>query len=348
MSKKVLIIIVSYNSSDYIGDCLSSLENIVYPKDDFRILVVDNRSTDNSVEIIKKNFSEIELFESQANLGFVGGNNFGFKYAIQNNFDYVYLLNPDTAVTPGFLDQVVKLAESNQKIGAVQSKLLLYHDQGLINSIGNEIHFLGLAFAGGYKQPDYPMIPKEITYPSGASVLIKVSALKGVGFFNDEFFMYHEDTDLGWRLWLGGYKVMLSPESVVYHKYEFSRNQQKYYYMERNRRLMILQNYKIGTIILILPACVLMGLAMFIYSLFSGWAWQNLKVYWYFFQPSSWIKLFKTRKQIRKKCKITDREMLTRFVGRVEFHDFGNPILKYVVNPIFSLYFWLLKKIIVW
>ncbi len=345
---KVLIVILVYNGAQYLRDCLSSLAQITYLKDSFEILVIDNASTDESVAYLKSDWAEIKLLVNEKNIGFAAGNNLGLQYAIDNNFDYVYLLNQDTVAQPDFLEGVIELAESDQKIGAVQSKLLLYQDQGKINSIGNEIHYLGFAFAGGYQLSDQEMAVKEITYPSGASTLFKVAALKAVGLFNEEFFMYHEDTDLGWRLWLGGWKIMLAPDSMVYHKYEFSRSIKKYYYMERNRYLVLLQNYKIATLLLILPAACLMDVGMFFYSFIAGWWREEFKVYGYFFKPLSWDKIVKTRQAVQKKRKIKDKEIIKRFVGKIEFQDLQNPLLKYIANPFFNSYWQIIKKIIWW
>ena len=345
---RVLIVILSYNGADYLGDCLSSLKNVNYPKDQLEVLLIDNASTDNSVQYLKNNWPELKLIVAEKNLGFAAGNNIGFQYAIENNFDYVYLLNQDTVVTADFLQPVVELANTNPWIGAVKSKLLLHQDKEKINSIGNEIHYLGFAFAGGYLLADTQLTNKEITYPSGACTLFRVSALKDVGLFNPEFFMYHEDADLGWRFWLGGYKVMLAPDSVVYHKYEFSRSIKKYYYMERNRYLILLQNYKMATLLLILPAACLMDIAMFLYSFFAGWSKEEFAVYGYFFKPQSWEKILKVRKTIQKNRRVRDREIIQKFVCKIEFQEIQNPLLKYIANPIFNCYWQVVKRIIWW
>ncbi len=347
MESKVLIIILNYNGAEYIRDCFFSLQNINYPRDLFKILVIDNASTDNSVEMIEKSWPDINIIKNEKNFGFTVGNNVGFKYAVDNNFDYVYLLNQDTAVEADFLIEAVKLAETDQSIGAVQSKLLLFQSKK-INSIGNEIHFLGFGYAGGYQMPDKEMAVKEITYPSGAAVLVSVKALKEVGFFNEEFFAYHEDTDLGWRLWLCGYKVLLAPNSVVYHKYEFSRSIKKYYYMERNRYLIMLQNYKMATIFLLLPALTAMDIAMFFYSFLGGFWKEEFKVYGYFFKQKSWDNILKSRQDISAKRKIKDREIIKRFTGKIEFQEVQNPLLKYIANPIFNLYWQIVKRLIWW
>ena len=347
MNKRVLIIITTYNSSDYIGDCLSSLAKVNYPTNDFEILVIDNDSHDGSVDYIKNSWPQIKLVETGHNLGFAAGNNVGFKYAIDHNFGYVYLLNQDTVVDPDFLVEAVKVAESNEKNGAVQSKLLL-HQTNKINSIGNQIHYLGFAFAGGYQLPNQSLKVKEIAYPSGASVLIKVSVLKEVGFFNPDFFMYHEDTDLGWRIWLYGYKVLLAPDSVVYHKYEFSRSIKKYYYMERNRRIVIMQNYHLGTVLLILPALILMDLAMLVYSFPAGWGREYVKSLLYFLKLSNWKKIIKNRKLVQKNRRVSDRFMAKKIIGKIEFQDLKNPLLIYLANPVLNFYWQVVKRVIWW
>jgi len=351
MADRVLIIILCYNGADYLRDCLSSLSKLNYSKDSFEILVIDNASTDNSVATINSLQSTINnliLIQNKTNLGFATGNNIGLQYAINHNFDYVYLLNQDTVVEPDFLEKAVEIGESDIQIGAVQSKLLLFQDKTKINSIGNEIHYLGFGFAGGYQLPDQELEVREITYSSGAASLYRILALKQVGLFNPDFFMYHEDTDLGWRLWLFGFKIILAPKSVVYHKYEFSRSIQKYYFMERNRYLVLLQNYKWQTLLLIGPACALMDVVMFFYSFFAGWWRENLKVCWYFCHLKNWQKIIKTRRRVQSKRKITDREMVERFVGKIEFQDLDNPLLTNLVNPVFNLYWQIVKRLIFW
>jgi len=345
---RVLIVILVYNGADYIGDCLSSLAKIIYSKDSFEILVIDNASTDNSVAAIKRNFAEIKLIENEHNIGFAAGNNIGFKYAADNGFDYVYLLNQDTVVEPDFLDRVVEVGRSDKKIAAVQSKLLLYNDKGKINSIGNEIHYLGFGFAGGHQTADLELKPLEITYSSGSACLLDVSKLREVGYFNPEFFMYHEDMDLGWRIWLTGFKCMLAPKSVVYHKYEFSRSIKKYYFMERNRYLVLIQNYKLGTLLLIIPACLVMEAGLLLYSFVTGFWIQKFKAYSYFLNIKSWQKLFKARKFVQSKRKVGDKEIVKRFVGKIEFQDIDNPVLKYIANPVFNFYWQVIKNFIWW
>lgn len=344
---RVLIVVLLYNSAEYIGDVFSSLGKITYPKGSYEVLAIDNASTDNSVELVKKFAPQATLIENKENVGFAAGNNVGFEYGEKNQFDYVYLLNADTEVEPDFIDKAVDLAQSDKKIAAVQSKMILFNDKSKINSIGNEIHYLGFAFAGGHNTPDHPMQPKEVTYTSGGASLYDLKKLKEIGYFNADFFMYHEDTDLGWRIWLTGYKNMLAPDSIVYHKYEFSRSIKKYYFMERNRYMVMFQNYKWLTILFILPAGALMDILMFFYSFVGGFWKQEFQVYRYYFKFSNYKKILETRRLVQSKRKVKDREVVKRFVGAISYQDIQNPLVKYIANPIFNLY-WQIIKLFIW
>lgn len=370
--KSVAIIVLIYNGSEYIGDLFTSLEKINYRRDKFEIVIVDNASTDKSVEMMKNIIAQIHppypplskggeggslnlnchLIVNEKNLGFAAGNNIGLQYAIDKNFDYVYLLNQDTVVEPDFLANAIKVIESEQDIAAVQSRLMHYKNKEIINSIGNCIHFLGFGYAGGngesaksYKQK---AISSEITYASGAAVLIRIDHLKKIGLLNKDFFMYHEDLDWGWRAWLKGYKILLAPESVVYHKYEFSRSIKKYYYMERNRRLVLLQNYKLPTLILISPVYFLMSLMMLSYSFLAGWGGEQLKVVKYFLNFKNWQQAFICRRAIQQSRKVRDKFMLDKFVGMISYQETTSPILKYAVNPFLNICFILIKGIVWW
>lgn len=348
MSSKVLITILTYNSASVINECLLSLQKITYPVSDFKILVIDNASADNTLDLVRQNFPEAEIINNEKNLGFAAGNNIGFEYAANNNFDYIYLLNDDTEVEPNFLEKVVAAVKSDEKIASVQSKLLLHHDKSKINSLGNEIHYLGFGYAGGNGEADYDVKRREITYSSGAAVLYDVKKVTEVGYFNPEFFMYHEDLDLGWRIRLYGYKNILEPASVVYHKYKFLKSIKKFYYMERNRYLVVFQNYKIATLLLLLPAFAVMDVAMFFYSFLAGWWKEEFRIYKYFFSRKNLAKLIAARKSVQAKRKVPDREIIRHFVGQINFQEKTGFFLKYLVNPVFGLYWKIVKNFIWW
>ncbi|NQU84011.1 MAG: glycosyltransferase family 2 protein, partial [Parcubacteria group bacterium] len=316
-------------------------------------------STDGSREWLRQNAYGTLLIENKENAGFAGGNNIGMQKAIEWGADYIYLLNQDTEVAPDFLIRAVETAESNPRIGSVQSFLRLHPEVDLVNTTGNAVHYLGFGFCDCYKndvsktlknievwKKNDPLL--NIAYGSGAGILYRTSALHEVGLLDEDLFLYHEDLDLGWRLRLQGYENVLSPLSVVYHKYEFSRSIQKYYWMERNRFIVMFQNYKFLTILLILPALFLMELGLFIFSFIGGWWREKLKVYRYFLKLPHWFKILKKRRIRQGERKMPDRLIIKYFTGRIEFQDMKNPVLTYIANPIFDLYWKLIRKLILW
>ena len=231
MVPKITIIIVTHNGRHYLDDCLGSVFNQNYPSELVKVIVVDNNSIDSTVEYIKEKYVQVKLVENKDNPGFAKANNQGYYLAQKNRSDYVALLNQDTIVERGWLKRLVDTAESDATIAAVQPKLLLYPEKDRINSFGNSIHFLGFAYCNKYKFKDQQdiTIPFEVPYSSGAACLLKMSAIQKTDLFDDRLFMYHEDVDLGWRLRLAGYKVVLDPLSVVYHKYNYSKAKYKFY-----------------------------------------------------------------------------------------------------------------------
>ncbi|MBU4421841.1 glycosyltransferase family 2 protein [Candidatus Parcubacteria bacterium] len=401
MHPKIGIIIVSYNSRPYLDDLFFSLSKITYPN--FLIVFIDNASTDGSADYVKekfgKQFSNLTILRSYKNLGFAEGNNVGFSYLEERGFDYAYLLNQDTAVSPDFLERA--LEKMDEKTGSVQSLIYLYNSAffgtprtppnpplerggkeerllegggkeerllasspeapawrekgGMkINTLGNAIHFLGFGYCYGYgwsKEKadkylaDWQKRDSElnIAYPSGAGTFFNMKALKKVGYFDEEFFMYHEDTDLGWRLRLAGYKNVLAPESVIHHKYEFSKAVKKYYFMERNRYLTIFKNYSATMLVLIAPALLVMELGLFIFSLSSGFWREKLRVYEYFLYPKNWSKICAKRRRTQKLRKAGDKEISKYFVGKILFQDMDNFILRKIVNPVFNCYWKIIK-----
>ncbi|RMH58292.1 MAG: glycosyltransferase family 2 protein [Deinococcus-Thermus bacterium] len=206
----VYIIILNWNGWKDTLACLFSLEDLDYPS--YEIVVVDNGSTDNSVEEIRKAYPQITLLETGRNLGFAGGNNLGIRYALEKGANYIWLLNNDTVVAPNALTAMVEIAESNPKIGAVGS-VLYYMDQpervqawggGRISLItGRSRHLLS---------------PGELHYITGASLLLRTEALEQVGLLDEGFFMYWEDVDLSLRLQNRGWKLAVASGSRILHK----------------------------------------------------------------------------------------------------------------------------------
>jgi len=226
---------------------------------------------------------------------------------------------------------------------------LLHPETDKINSLGNATHFLGFGYCLGYRDlatKHQDLRVKDIFYPSGAAVLFRAEALNKVGLFDERFWMYNEDQDLGWRLWLSGYKIVLAPAALVYHRYEFSRSISKYYYMDRNRILAILKNYHWLTLLLIIPAGIIMELGLAFFALKSGWFKKKLAVWGYFLNPFHWVYIIKARGAIQKKRVLKEKEIVKMISGRIWYQEVDSPLLR-LANVFLSIYWFCIKRLII-
>ena len=336
----VSIIIPNYNGKMYLENCLKSLKCQTYQN--FEVIVVDNASTDNSVNYIEDNFSDFRIIINSQNYGFSKAINIGSKNA---KGVYLVVLNNDTELESNWLAELINFTNDVDDFGSCQSKILLFDEKNIVNTIGNDIFFVGQGWSGGYGTHEqlYNDVT-EVTYCSGASMLIKRDVLERVGYFDEEeVFMYHDDLDLGWRLLLFGYKNYLVPKSVAYHKYQYSRNSKKYYYLEVSRFVSIIKYYRLKTIILISPAFLIMEMGIILFSISDGWFQDKIRAYYYIVR--NFKRLAQKRKHIQKARKISDREVCKYFEGDVKFIELNNICLR-LVNPFFKLYWEFVKKII--
>lgn len=338
--KLASIIILNYNGKKFMKDCLSSVYKQTYRK--FEVIVVDNSPGDGSANFIRKNFRKVKIIQPKKNLGFAEGNNFGVK---NSKGEYIVLLNQDTAVDKNWLKELITILE-NKNVVACQSKVLFFNQKNKINVTGIDTNFLGFGWCGNFGIIDKGQFKdNEITFPSGVSVIFKKNVFIDVKGFDKDYFTYQEDSDLGWRIRLKGYKTILASKSLVYHKYSFSRNIGKFYYLERNRIITLLKNYSVKTLLLILPAFLLTEIGVIFYSLKNGWFNLKLKGYWWILKNIK--KIYKKRRFIQKTRKINDKEIIKYFTDEIKFKEVeGSPLLDSILNPILSIYWRVIKSFI--
>lgn len=218
MWPKVAIIIINWNGKRDTSECLRSLERLEYPN--YKIIVVDNASTDGSQEFLRKNFQGITLIENGRNLGFGGGFNVGIKEAIRWGADYVLCLNNDLVVDKNILRELVKVGESNTKIGGLSSMEYYYDDPDRINCAGGNNLGLVVGKIFGRGELDRGQFNKvrETMLLSGPAMMIKINALLNVGLFDTSYFYGPEDKDIALRLIKGGYKIFFVPSAKIWHK----------------------------------------------------------------------------------------------------------------------------------
>lgn len=255
---KVDIIILNWNGKEDSIECIESLKHVTYPN--FKIILVDNGSTDGSAPYFREWYPEIEIIENGTNLGFTGGNNIAIKKAMNDGADYILLLNNDVIVESDFLDKLIIAANSNDNIGIAGPKIKYYDSPEILWSAGGYINYwLGLIAYFGIKKKDnekYNSI-KYVDYISGCVTLIDVEIFKNVGFFDNRYFSYFEDVDFSQRVKNKGYALLYVPTSVIYHKVSItsggSLSHFSLYYNTRNKLLFLFQHSKKYHLILSIP-----------------------------------------------------------------------------------------------
>ena len=210
----VSLIIVSLDGRELLPACLDSVA--LEMTSDYEMILVDNGSTDDSGPFVISNYPWVRVIRSEQNLGFAGGSNFGAKHA---KGKYLLFLTNDIVVTPKFLDELIRVLDADPLAGLVQSKLLMADNPNVIDSVGSYLTPTGILLHAEHGQSEKKHLggPKEILGAAGASILIRREIFEQLGGFDGDYVTYFEDTDLSWRIWLLGYKVLLVPDSKVYH-----------------------------------------------------------------------------------------------------------------------------------
>lgn len=339
----VSIILVSNNSEEYVIECLDSLNKQNYRN--FSTFLIDNHSSDDSIQLVKKDYPNIKIIQNKANYGYAKACNIGIEHAFKNKkLKYIVCLNIDTISDKKWLEELIYVAENHHNTGSVQSKILLHSKPNKINTATNKLTFLGFGYCGDYlKDSSEKNGIEELPYSSGASVLFSREALENTGLFDEDYFLYHEDVDLGLRLQLLGYKNLLAPKSIIYHKYSFSKKN-KIYFLERNRLTTLLKNFKSRTLLLIFFPFIINEIGLFFFFLSNGNLKQKLLSYLYLIKNIR--KILNKRKIIQKTRKVSDKEISKFFIGKIEFSELDNFFLKHMANPFFEIYWRIVKKII--
>ncbi|WP_144940569.1 glycosyltransferase family 2 protein [Paenibacillus sp. 32O-W] len=241
-SPLVSVVIVNYNGEKFLEECLLSVFNQSYKK--IEIVVLDNNSTDNSVHLLKEYSARINLITSKENLGFARGNNVAIRKC---SGKYVALLNNDAVARPDWLEKVVAIMEGNPALGSAACKIISYNNRSVMDSAGLLLTNDGMSRGKGREEGvDSFNETREILIPSGCAAIYRKKALDEVGLFDEDFFCYCEDTDLGLRLQLFGWRCIFVADSIVYHRYSETAGKFspfKAYLVERNHFWVVMKNY---------------------------------------------------------------------------------------------------------
>lgn len=273
----VSIIILNYNGAAVVKRCVQSVLDTTYSN--FEVIFVDNASIDGSYESIVSQFGHdkrLHFIRNMENKGFAEGNNVGLTYA---KGSYITLLNNDTEVEKSWLTGSIKVGESDEKIGIIQSKLFFWYNPEVLESAGAFIDKCGYGFERGFvKGKNMYETVDEVFYANGAAVTVKMQALKKLcpgkdELFDSDYFFAYEDVDLSWRMRLAGYKTVIAPSSVVYHRRSTTTSRKLgrlVFHHCKNRLLTLIKNYKLANLAIYLPLLIVLELVRASSSLAGG------------------------------------------------------------------------------
>ena len=267
--KTISVIIANLNGERYLADCLQALSEQSFR--DFEVIVVDNGSTDSSLDILKKDFPWVKLIALEKNTGFARGNNIGFE---ASSSKYVATLNNDTIADRRWLEALHKAAESDRSIGMVASKIFLGREGRELDSAGMLIYPDGMSRQQGHGETDKAQYDgiREVLFPSACAALYRSEMLTEIGYFDEDFFSYCEDSDLGLRGRLAGWQAVLAPEATVRHLYSQTigrYSEFKAFHVERNHFWVLLKDLPLSYIMLF-PFYTAWRYIIQVYGLLSG------------------------------------------------------------------------------
>jgi GT2 family glycosyltransferase/glycosyltransferase involved in cell wall biosynthesis len=242
---RVSVVIVNFRSAEHTLTAIEGVRGLDWPTDQLEIVVVDNASGDGSVDILRAGAPDAVLVESETNLGFAAGCNVGVAHATGT---YVALLNPDARPHREWISAAVHTLQAQPSVGCVASKVLDWDGTDLdYASVG--MSFDGQAYKYHAGQPDTGGFEEQadVLFPTGSAMVMPTELYRAMGGFDERYFMFFEDVDLGWRLWLRGHRVRYVPTSLTYHRHHATMERYgtwlERYLLSRNALYTIYKNY---------------------------------------------------------------------------------------------------------
>jgi GT2 family glycosyltransferase len=325
----VAIVILNWNGKHYLQQFLPSVLNTSYSN--YKIIVADNASTDDSINFLKQSFPQIELIILDQNFGFAKGYNEALKSV---EADYYVLLNSDVEVTADWLQPIIELLESNPAYAACQPKILSYKNKSFFEYAGaggGWMDAFGYPFARGRifdiceEDKGQYDTTEEVFWATGAAMVIKSKTFHQIKGFDEYFFAHQEEIDLCWRSQLAGYKILSCPQSLVYHVGGGTLprgNSKKTYLNFRNNQIMLAKNMRWSEKWWKIPFRLFLDQVSALKGLFSGDAGYFLSIieahlaflYWIVFGNKKWKPL--KRKKLKHLSGVYDGNVVWQHFAR--------------------------------
>lgn len=298
---RVTAIVLGYGDEAWLTECIDSV--LASTGVAVSVLLVDNGVVGDQVSALEAR-PAVRVLRPGRNLGFAGG---VVLAAEEVSDEFLALVNSDVIVEPDALAALVAEA-ARPDVGICSACVTLGEQREVVNSVGNPLHVLGFAWAGGFGSPvsAHPE-PRDIATATGACAVMRTDWWQTVGGFASEYFAYAEDVDISWRTWQRGRRVTYVPSAVAHHYYEFSRSPLKYYLLERNRLLFLLTTYETRTLLLLSPLLLLAEAAVTAQSILGGWFRQKVRGWAWLLTHRAWVA--SRRRSIQRARTVSDREL---------------------------------------
>ncbi|MDI6783522.1 MAG: glycosyltransferase family 2 protein [bacterium] len=321
----VSVVIVNFNAKEYLISCINA--SLLSNYQPIEIIVVDNGSTDGSVDMVKENYSThslVQLIALPKNYGPAYARNRGIEKATGK---YLAFLDNDTKPDPNWLVDLVKVMEADERIGACQCKLLLMEDPTRIDYVGDYISHYGFLIQevhGGDLDIGQAEKMNEILSAKSAAMAARAEVVREIGLFDEDYFIYVEETDLGWRIWLKGYRIVYIPTSRVYHAFGTSSNVYNLrFHGSKNYILTLYKNFGFVYLWRVLPVHIGLWIGIASWLVIKGQVQDGILILkgigWHVIHfPSSLRK----RRLIQKGRKVSDKELMPIIMRKRPFKYF--------------------------
>jgi len=309
----VTAIVLAYGAEPLLEEAVEALTRSCGVHVD--VVVVDNGCTDGGVDRLV-GLPGVRIERPGRNLGFAQGCNLGAAHA---EADLLVLVNSDAVADPQALARMAAVAQ-RPEVGIASASLRLTEDPELLNSAGNEVHYLGFCWCGGLRHPAAEFAEeRSVAAATGAAMMLRREVWRDLGGFASEYFAYHEDTDLSLRCWLHGLSVVYVPDAVVLHRYASGRTPAKYYLLERNRLITLLTTFETSTLVLLTPVLVAVEVAVLALAVRQGWARSKLAGWWWLVRHPRWLRA--RRRTVQATRRVRDAELAPRLASRLPTED---------------------------
>jgi GT2 family glycosyltransferase len=267
----VSVVVLNCNGKVLLERCLTSIFNSDCKS--LEIILVDNGSVDGSIEFVREEFGndpKLKIILNESNLGVAEGHNVGIRHSRGR---YIAFLDNDTQISSKWFNELVKALELDPTIGAVQSKIMLMDKQNTFDSTGGFIDYYGVSCERGNRIQDIGQYENitEIFHSKCSAMIVRRDVLDEVGWFDNRYFTHYDDTDLCWRIWLRGYRVIYVPTTFAYHNVSFTASELKLdetYYLAKNCITTLIKNYERKNMFKYLAGFLFLELTRFMYYFF--------------------------------------------------------------------------------